>query len=228
MNEYIIALISAFFITGIAELGDKTQLLVMTMSAKYKVRDVLLGIIIAIIALNVMAVGLGSAITKLIPMELISVFAGIAFIMFAISSLLSKKEDDTSLGKSKSHIPIFIIIAFTFFLAELGDKTQIVVIAIAAQNKGFEIPVLIGAVAGMIIIDSLGLVIGNILKSKLNSNHLKWLSIVIFTVFGELTLFSVLKDIIGIPFTVLILTLIIVLLILIYLKTKMTKKTNLI
>ncbi len=100
----------------IAEMGDKTQLLMIAMTSRFKLRDIIIGSAVAVLVLNGLAVGLGAIISKLIPTWLIKIIAALAFFYFAWSSLRKEADDEEEeIGKS-SKFPILTVFV-TFFLA---------------------------------------------------------------------------------------------------------------
>ena len=107
----------------IAEMGDKTQLLLVAMTSRFKLRDIIIGSAASILVLNGLAVGVGSIISKFVPLYLIKIIAALAFFFFAWSSLSGDDQaEDEGGGKKESKLPILTVFS-TFFLAELGDKT---------------------------------------------------------------------------------------------------------
>lgn len=114
----------------IAEMGDKTQLLLVAMTSRFKLRDIIIGSAASILVLNGLAVGVGSIISKFVPLYLIKIIAALAFFFFAWSSLSGDDQaEDEGCGKKESKLPILTVFS-TFFLAELGDKTQLTAITI--------------------------------------------------------------------------------------------------
>ena len=116
----------------IAEMGDKTQLLLVAMTSRFKLRDIIIGSAASILVLNGLAVGVGSIISKFVPLYLIKIIAALAFFFFAWSSLSGDDQaEDEGGGKKESKLPILTVFS-SFFLAELGDKTQLTAITFAA------------------------------------------------------------------------------------------------
>ena len=175
------------FTMFIAEMGDKTQLLMVAMTSRFKLRDILIGSAASILALNALAVGVGALISELIPGWLIKIVAALAFFYFAWSTLRGEEEDEEDSGRTSVH-PIFTVFG-TFFLAELGDKTQLTAIAFAA-NEGLEnaLVVWLACSVGLFAADLVGMLLGYLLKSKLPEGFLDKLAFVIFAVFGVTTL----------------------------------------
>ena len=177
----------------IAEMGDKTQLLMIAMTSRYKLRDIIIGAGLSILALNAMAVGLGAIISTLIPTWLIKIIAALAFFYFAWSTLKKEgeeEEEDTS--KETAKHPILAVFG-TFFIAELGDKTQLTAITFAANegaNSALSHAILIWLACsiGLFLADLVGMMVGYLLKSKTPDGFLDKLAFVIFAVFGFLTL----------------------------------------
>lgn len=164
-----------------AELGDKTQLFVMGLAAKEKPRNVFCGMSIAILILNLMAVYLGVMLSNFVMPELIRLISGFAFLIFAYFSLSAVKEEE-KMGKVRRFAVISI--AALFFMAELGDKTQLSVIALAAQNPQMKMWIFLGAIAGMMLADGIGITLGLKLGKKLPETFFQRAAFVIFALFG--------------------------------------------
>ena len=169
-----------FFTEFIAEMGDKTQLMLIALTSKYKLRDIILGTAAAILVLNGLAVLAGGLVSEFIPDWLIKMIAALAFLYFAASTLAGD-DDEEEEESDKSKILFAPLAVFcTFFVAELGDKTQLTAITFGA-NEGMKsaFVVWIGC--------SLGLY-GYLLKSKTPDGLLNTLAFVIFSIFGAFTL----------------------------------------
>ena len=173
----------------IAEMGDKTQLLLVAMTSRFKLRDIIIGSAASILVLNGLAVGVGSIISKFVPLYLIKIIAAQAFFFFAWSSLSGDDQaEDEGSGKKESKLPILTVFS-TFFLAELGDKTQLTAITFAA-NEGLEhaITIWLACSIGLFAADIIGMLIGYLLKSKTPEGFLNGLAFVIFAFFGFTTM----------------------------------------
>jgi putative Ca2+/H+ antiporter (TMEM165/GDT1 family) len=172
----------------IAEMGDKTQLMLVALTSKYKLRDIILGTAAAILVLNGIAVLAGGLVGELIPDWLIKLIAALAFLYFAVTSL--KKDDDEEEEAKSGKIGFAPLAVFcTFFVAELGDKTQLTAITFGA-NEGLSAGVIVwlGCSIGLFAADIIGMLVGYLLKSKTPDNFLNMLAFVIFAVFGIFTL----------------------------------------
>lgn len=171
----------------IAEMGDKTQLLLVAMAGKYRIPHILTGTWLATVVLNVLAVCVGAALSNYLDMRLIKMVAGLAFFWFAYATL--KGEDDEEEEKEMKHNwgPIFAIFG-SFFIGELGDKTQLTGITMAATYTEHNIMnafyVFLGCTLGLILADLIGLIVGVVLKSKMPAGILNTISFFIFAVFG--------------------------------------------
>jgi putative Ca2+/H+ antiporter (TMEM165/GDT1 family) len=172
----------------IAEMGDKTQLMLVALTSKYKLRDIILGTAAAILVLNGIAVLAGGLVGELIPDWLIKLIAALAFMYFAVTSL--KKDDDEEEEAKTGKIGFAPLAVFcTFFVAELGDKTQLTAITFGA-NEGLSAGIIVwlGCSIGLFAADIIGMLVGYLLKSKTPDNFLNMLAFVIFAVFGVFTL----------------------------------------
>ncbi len=178
----------------VAEMGDKTQLMLVALTSKFKLRDIILGTLFAIFVLNGIAVLAGGLIGTLIPDWLIKIIAALAFIYFAITSLISD-DDDEEEGNGNSKIKFAPIAVFcTFFVAELGDKTQLTAMTFGA-NEGLSnaLVVWIACSIGLFAADIIGMLIGYFMKSKMPEGILNIIAFFIFSVFGIMTLRQGLK-----------------------------------
>ncbi|PJC87127.1 hypothetical protein CSW98_04280 [Vibrio sp. HA2012] len=119
-----------FGVIFLAEMGDKSQLVCMTLASRHRAKPVAAGAIAAFCLLNILAVTLGNSLTHLIPQHWLTYIAAGLFAAFGIQALLCKEEpeDDVSDEPRKSGRSIFLTTFMLIFLAELGDKTQLAVI----------------------------------------------------------------------------------------------------
>ena len=186
--------LKVFFTEFIAEMGDKTQLMLIALTSKYKLRDIILGTAAAILVLNGLAVLAGGLISEFIPDWLIKTIAALAFLYFAASTI-AVDDDDEEEGSGKLKIKFAPLAVFcTFFIAELGDKTQLTAITFGA-NEGMSaaLVVWIGCSLGLFAADILGMLVGYLLKSKTPDGLLNTLAFAIFSIFGVFTLYQGLK-----------------------------------
>lgn len=179
--------IFAFLFTAgavtLAEMGDKTQLLAMCFAARYKAGKVLAGVFAATILNHAAAVAAGYFLKEVLSAHTttIQMVASLSFIGFALWTIKGDSVDDSCDVKSKFG-PV-ITVAIAFFIAEMGDKTQLATVALATQ---FENPyaVLAGTTTGMIIADGIGIIFGVVMNKKIPEKVLKWISAGLFAAFG--------------------------------------------
>lgn len=180
-------LIKALLFVVVAEMGDKTQLLAMAMSSKYKATQVMLGVFAATLLNHGLAVALGSYLSTKMPMDIIKMVASVAFLLFGLWTLRGDKIDEDN--KKKSKFGPVVTVAIAFFIAEMGDKTQLMTIAIAADSK-FPILILIGTTIGMLVADGIGILGGAWMNKHIPEVYIKWIAGSIFIFFGTLTLYK--------------------------------------
>ena len=183
MTIFLTVLLTIF----IAEMGDKTQLLLVAMAGKYKVSHILSGTWLATILLNIMAVGVGAALSNYLDMRIIKFIAALAFFWFAYATLKGESDEGEE-NVAKRNLGPVLAIFVSFFIGELGDKTQLSAITLAANytqhNLTNAFAVFLGCTLGLILADLIGLIVGVILKSKMPTGILNTLSFAIFSVFG--------------------------------------------
>lgn len=196
MLIFLTVLITIF----VAEMGDKTQLLLVAMAGKYKISHILTGTWLATVVLNLMAVGVGAALSNYLDMRIIKLIAGAAFFWFAYAALKSDDEEEEEREMKHNIGPVFAIFG-SFFIGELGDKTQLSAITLAANYTNHSLMnafwVFLGCTLGLILADLIGLIVGIVLKSKMPVGILNMLSFVIFAIFGMLSIREAMSLIFG-------------------------------
>jgi len=183
--------LEAFFIsTGVvtlAEIGDKTQLLAFILAARFqKPIPIILGIFTATIFNHGLAGAVGSWVSSSLDPSILKWLLGISFLAMSIWTLIPDKIEDEETQIS-SKLGVFGATLVTFFLAEMGDKTQIATIALAAH---FTQPILVvaGTTAGMLIADVPAVFIGNKFSEKISMSLVHKIAAAIFAVLGLVTL----------------------------------------
>jgi putative Ca2+/H+ antiporter (TMEM165/GDT1 family) len=179
--------IKTFILIFVAEMGDKTQILLMTCAARYSIIQVLFGIIVGVALNHGLAIIIGTYISNIINFDLLQIFAGIIFIVFGLLTLKVEKEDTKKSSTLKCG-PI-LAVAITFFIGELGDKTQLTAMTIAMESS-YPFLVLIGSIAGMIVVGCVGIIIGTALTKRIPSYIIKMISGLVFIIFGLIKLFN--------------------------------------
>lgn len=198
---------SAFLLATVAvvlaEMGDKTQLLAMAFASRFRWQTVLWAVFAATLANHLMAVAAGNVVTQFLPIAWIKLAAGASFIAFALWTIRGDElaGEDQRRGRNP-----FWTVAIAFFLAEMGDKTQLMTIALAAEQavkiggtgwiaKAQQIvPVWMGTTCGMLIADSIGIVVGIVLHRHIPDRLVKWIAACGFAGFGLLGLHDALDE----------------------------------
>lgn len=181
MNSFWLSLGMIF----LAELGDKTQLVALTFATRIKAWVVLAGVFFATLLVHVFSAAIGGTAGNLLPTYWIKFIAGLAFIGFGLWTLRGDTIDSDKTGASRIKSP-FWLVSITFFLAELGDKTMLSTVTLAATNPF--IPVWLGSTLGMVISDGLAILVGKVLGARLPERLVKIGASVIFFGFGVLNM----------------------------------------
>jgi len=190
-------LIKTFLFVLAVEMGDKTQLLLAAVAAKHKTYKLILVTAAAVILLNAGAVFLGSSLGTALPVPAIKLAAGVMFLCFALSSLSERFDAKDGQGCCRESL---VLVFCTFFLAELGDKTQLMIIALSAEaGKGKALPVFFGACGGLMAADLIGIFAGLALKKKLPRKSLWVISFAVFSSFGIITLLAAMSELTALP-----------------------------
>ena len=177
------AFLISFGVIFVAELGDKSQLMAMAFASRYRARTILLGITIATALVHLVSVLLGALMGAALPTKTISVFAGLAFLGFAVWTLRGDKlDDDDNARAEKNTKSVLLAVGVAFFLAELGDKTMLATVTLATTNG--LLGTWIGSTVGMVAADALAIVVGQQLGSRLPERVVKIFAAITFVVFG--------------------------------------------
>lgn len=173
-------------IVALAEIGDKTQLLAFILAAKFrKPVPIVLGILVATLANHGFAGAVGSWITTLIGPETLRWVLGVSFIAMAGWTLIPDKfdEEDAKLAR----FGVFTTTLIAFFLAEMGDKTQVATIALAAQYQSL-VAVVAGTTLGMMLANVPAVFMGDKIADKMPVKLVHRIAAAIFAILGVATL----------------------------------------
>jgi putative Ca2+/H+ antiporter (TMEM165/GDT1 family) len=173
-------------IVALAEVGDKTQLLAFILAAKFrKPLPIVVGILVATIANHAFAGALGAWITALVSPEAMRWVLGLSFLAMAAWTLVPDKfdEDDAKLAR----YGVFGTTLIAFFLAEMGDKTQVATVALAAQYHSV-VTVVAGTTLGMMIANVPAVLLGDRIAHKMPTRLVHGVAAGIFAILGIATL----------------------------------------
>ena len=177
----MVAFLPSLLFVTLAEMGDKTQLLATAFATRFPARTVLSAVFVATLLNHALAVAAGRLLTNVIPLDAISLAAALSFILFGLWTL----RGDTLEGEDqqRSSYGPFLTVAVAFFLAELGDKTQLATISLAVRYSD-AVAVLLGTTAAMVIADSIGIGIGIVMGRRLPDALIRIVSAGVFVFFG--------------------------------------------
>lgn len=156
---------TTFLVIGLAEFGDKSQLVCMTLASRHRGLPVALGAIAAFAVLNLLAVLFGAAVAAWLPGWLVALAVAVLFAVFGISALRYREEDDDEEIEEKPGHGIFATTFLLIFLAEFGDKTQIAVAGLG--STGSAAAIWTGATLALATTSLLGIVAGRRLLNRL-------------------------------------------------------------
>jgi len=181
------ALLVSTGVVTLAEIGDKTQLLAFILAARFKKPSpIIAGILVATIFNHGLAGALGAWITHAVAPEALRWVLGLSFIAMAIWTMFPDEieEDETQVAR---RFGIFGATLITFFLAEMGDKTQLATVAMAA-HYGTPVLVVAGTTLGMLLADVPAVFVGQKLAAKIPMKLVHSVAAAIFTLLGIATL----------------------------------------
>ncbi len=192
--NFLYPILIAFLLVFISELGDKTQLLVLSFSSKLRASTILIGVALGSFFSHGIAILFGSSIGLLeneLLHNILQLITYFSFIIFGFLSFLPQKEENTNSKKesfllklSKIGLGYILIIAISIAVGELGDKTFLASIGLGISYPNQKLFLIIGAILGMVISDMLAILFGRFLSSKIPEGTVTKLSGVLFIIFG--------------------------------------------
>ncbi|GAA2119253.1 TMEM165/GDT1 family protein [Actinomadura alba] len=185
MSAFFLSLVVIF----VAELGDKSQLMAMTFATRFRAWSVLIGITVATAIVHLASVVLGAVLGAAMPTGPISILAGLAFFGFAAWTLHGDELTEGERSKAaRATGSAILAVGVAFFLAELGDKTMLATVTLAADHSGLIglTGVWAGSTVGMVLADALAIVVGRVLGKRLPERVIRIGAAVSFAVFGLL------------------------------------------
>jgi putative Ca2+/H+ antiporter (TMEM165/GDT1 family) len=176
---------SSFLLVAASEMGDKTQLLAFSLAARYRRPwTVMGGILLATVLNHALAASAGSWIASQVPPRLMAAVLGVTFIAFGLWTL---KPDTLDEARAPDRFGPFLTTTVLFFLAEMGDKTQLATVALAARYASV-VAVTIGTTAGMLAADGLAVFVGERLATRVQMRWVRMAAAALFFAFGAVAL----------------------------------------
>ncbi len=179
------ALINSFLLVFVSEMGDKTQLLALVLTARFqKPWTILAGVFVATILNHALAAYAGGWVASLVEPQTLKWILALSFFVFAFWILIPDKEEEL---KSPGRFGAFLTTVIAFFIAEMGDKTQLATIALGAQYSSLMM-VTLGTTLGMMGSNSLAIFMGNQLLQKISMTWIRRIACLSFLIFGVMIL----------------------------------------
>ncbi len=183
----IAALLFSFAVIFVAELGDKTQLVAMMFALRYRWWVVLSAITAATIAVHLLSVGIGHYLGAALPTHLLGIAAGVAFVFFGLWTLRGDSLSENEASKAeRATAPAFFVVTSAVVLAELGDKTMLATVTLAADRDW--VGVWIGSTLGMVVADGLAIIVGVVAGKHLPERIIALVAAALFLAFGAFML----------------------------------------
>ena len=173
-------------IVGLAEIGDKTQLLAFLLAAKFrKPLPIVLAILVATIANHAFAAAVGAWLTGMLGPDVLRWVLGVSFLAMAAWTLIPDKldEDETKLAR----YGVFLTTLIAFFMAEMGDKTQVATVALAARYHDI-VSVVLGTTFGMMLANVPAVYLGDRIANRVPLSLVHGIAALVFAVLGVATL----------------------------------------
>lgn len=183
------ALLVSILAVTVGEIGDKTQLLALLLAARYRRPiPIVLGILVATLANHALAGLLGHWVVTHFSAEVLRWALGLSFLGIALWTLKPDEMDDTGIQESK--YGVFMLTCVTFFLAEIGDKTQIATVALAAKYADLYL-VVAGTTIGMLLADVPAVFLGKVASPNFPFKLVRWIAAGVFAVLGIIVLLNI-------------------------------------
>ncbi|MDE3722350.1 TMEM165/GDT1 family protein [Nocardiopsis sp. N85] len=184
MTAFLVGLGFSALAVFIAEMGDKTQLVAMSLATRYRALTVILGITAATAVVHIASVLVAEVLGAALPTDWITFVAGVAFLVFGAWTLRGDEmtDKDEARAASRRIKSVFLTVFTVFFVAELGDKTMLTTITVGARYDW--LPVWIGSTVGMVAADAIAIALGAVLGRKLPEKAIRIGAATLFFVAG--------------------------------------------
>jgi len=187
--EWVAAAGASFALIAVAEIGDKSQIVCMTLAARHRAGPIVWGAISAFAVLNLIAVIFGVAIANWVPEKLLVICVSVLFAVFGIHALCIKDENADDQVAEKSGHGIFISTFLLITVAEFGDKTQIAVAGLSSAT--IPAAVWLGATLALAMISAIGVWVGSSILQKVPMIHLHRIGGIIFLLLAVLAIMRI-------------------------------------
>jgi putative Ca2+/H+ antiporter (TMEM165/GDT1 family) len=184
--------INVFLLVFFAEFGDKSQLVCMTLSTRYRAFPVFIGSCMAFAILNLLAVLFGVALNAYLPKPLILFIVGMLFLVFGVQSFVHGEDEGTGKVKVGKHLLISVFILI--FLAELGDKTQLAVAGLAAVGQAWVI--WLASTLALGVTTLIGVWFGRVLLKKISTALVHRGAGILFMLFSGIAFFQLYQSLV--------------------------------
>ena len=184
MEAFVVSLV----VVAVGEIGDKTQLLALLLAARFrKPLPIILGILVATLVNHALAGIVGAWVRQVVPPEYLRWMLVASFFAVALWALRPDKLEAAAAPASR--FGVFAVTALTFFIAEIGDKTQIATVVLAARFDNL-IAVVAGTTVGMLIADVPVVFVGNAAATRIPFKLVRYVSAGLFAVLGVVAWFA--------------------------------------
>ncbi len=171
-------------VVALGEVGDKTQLLALILAARYRApRAIIAGILVATLVNHAAAAALGAWLTRVVDPTWLRWSLGASFIAVALWMLIPDKVDADAAGNDLSRFGVFWLTTVAFFLAEMGDKTQIATVMLAARYDAL-VTVTAGTTLGMMVANVPAVLLGDRVVTKLPVQWVHRIAAIVFASIG--------------------------------------------
>jgi putative Ca2+/H+ antiporter (TMEM165/GDT1 family) len=182
----VVAALTAFAVVFLAELGDRTQLLIVGLSTRHRPGPVALGVLLGYLLTTVASVAVGRALGQALPDTAVRLGGGLLFLGFAVWAVLDDEEEDGDEGGGRVRrdgIGLVLSLVGAIVLSEIGDKSMLATATLAAEGDA-PVAIAIGALAGIMAAGLLGIVAGRLLAERVPARVLRLAGAALFAVIG--------------------------------------------
>ncbi|RJQ09616.1 MAG: TMEM165/GDT1 family protein [Dehalococcoidia bacterium] len=185
MSAFLLSTLVIF----VAELGDKSQLVALWFATRYRWWTVIAGVAAATLVVHLGSVAAGRALDDVLPETVLRVIVGLSFLGFAWWSIRGDSLDEDDQRVRFGWAGAFGVVTLSFFLSELGDKTQLATVSLASREESF-VGVWLGSTSGMVAADAIAVAIGLVAGKRMPQRTVGLVAAVLFVFFGVVTITS--------------------------------------